>query len=1076
MNNMFEYLAGGQCYTCGGKVRYNEGGYTEDQQQSPIADIGQPMQQPMRQPSTLDANAKQLMKFLLEQLSKGTSERILKKTLTDSGIKSDQATELLKIAKEEFIKLTEEGDYVNEMSQMQAMQQQQAVLMQQNQMAMSNGQSPMGMNPQQGQDPSLMAMQQGADQSQMGDQEMEAQARHGGSMRRLHRFGAGGTCPEGYEWSEMVGSCMPSALASNTMQLGAGPVTVGNTQVPQPNAKAGIDAYNQNVVARAQAANARTNAQGDFYASQIANFDDKRNLQRQNFQAALSGYIPQTQTQINTASDGGNINYLSRKDEGGSYDEYMPMENSDGDYASDDMQVPMELESECYEYVEVLGPDGRKKKKKKRKKSCRELIKEYNKRKARQEKVTRFFMNAGQTALELGLAGSAAIGSGYLAPKESGWGKMMRTVGSKIGDFFQEDGGPVPAPTPYTPVGVNQYPEPDLGRTQDQGNTMGRDGGLFKFTGGGTQGNCPKGYYQGPDNDCLKIFGSDQADAEYQSQVVDFWNSGRPLDGADNRAPMQTKAEFLSQNPAQDQMYANLQNQPNIPADTSQAAYQKYVNAHAVANQGVKGAPPHLTYDQWKTGANPNTATMPTDPRLTGSPYVVETDKNMIANIDSNWVTRTLAKGNNLGNPQHAGLIGGFNPALKFLLGAGAVAGGAGLGIAKAFAGDRSRVYDDKGNVFYYNSKGDQRRALKNGPQNQQNPSQSGYVTPTTTTVPVSGGSSQLTSSQPTSQPGTPAQQYQNSQLMLPGQTPIVTSPAPVQSPPSAAALNAVPGSNNIGPSVNNTPGPIPVQLPVQQSTTGPLQSDDPYAPNYNPNVPKTIKEDGGEWNPFVDNRRKLNISMPMYGPGGPVDTETSPYSEQEWAAKTGKTYPLDQRSLDGYNNYLNNFSIGSGNTTPANMNTSNMNPNTTNNANNALSANPSANKVDTKEYTIQRGDPLGFKVASNTTQGLIYMNDAVAQMNEQKSVQKFQGQQRKAGNTMAMGPINTQGSFGTWNLNAGPGANQYVADLGHTQDWGTQLSRFGGTKSYRQGGTYEISKEDLRRIIEMGGEVEFLD
>lgn len=1032
MNNMFEYLAGGQCYTCGGKVRYDEGGYTEDQQQSPIADIGQPMQQPMRQPSTLDANAKQLMKFLLEQLSKGTSERILKKTLTDSGIKSDQATELLKVAKEEFIKLTEEGDYVNEMSQMQAMQQQQAAAMQQNQMVMSNGQTPMGMTPQQGQDPSLMAMQQGADQSQMGDQEMEAQARHGGSMRRLHRFGAGGTCPEGYEWSEMVGNCMPSALASNTMQQGAGPVTVGNTQVPQPNAKAGIDAYNQNVVARAQATDARANAQGDFYASQIANFDDKRNMQRQNFQAALNGYIPQTQ--INTASDGGNINYLSRKDEGGSYDEYMPMENSDGDYVSDDMEVPMELESECYEYEEVLGPDGLKKKKKKRKKSCRELIAAWHKRKARQDKVTRFFMNAGQTALELGLAGSAAIGSGYLANKESGWGKIMRTVGSKIGDFFQEDGG------------------------------------LIKFTGGGTQGNCPKGYYQGPDGDCLKIFGSDQADAEYQSQVVDFWNSGKPLDAAkDNRAPMQTKAEFLSQNPAQDQMYANLQNQANVPADTSQAAFQKYVNAHAVANQGIKGAPSHLTYDQWKTGANPNTATMPTDPRLTGSPYIVETDKNMIANIDSNWVTTTLARGNNLGNPQHAGLIGGFNPALKFLLGAGAVAGGAGLGIAKAFAGDRSRVYDDKGNVFYYNSKGDQRRALKNGPQNQQNPSQSGYVTPTTTTVPVSGGSSQ-----PTSQLSTPAQQYQNSQLMLPGQTPIVTSPAPVQSPPPAA-LNAVPGSNNVGPSVNNTPGPIPTPTP-QSSQTGPPQSDDPYAPNYNPNVPKTIKEDGGEWNPFVDNRRKLNISMPMYGPGGPVDTETSPYSEQEWAAKTGKTYPLDQRSLDGYNNYLNNFSIGSGNTTPANMNTTSMNPNATNNANNALSANPSANKVDTKEYTIQRGDPLGFKVASNTTQGLIYMNDAAAQMNEQKSVQKFQGQQRKAGNTMAMGPINTQGSYGTWNLNAGPGANQYVADLGHTQDWGTQLSRYGGTKSYRQGGTYEISKEELRRIIEMGGQVEFLD
>jgi len=104
---------------------------------------------------------------------------------------------------------------------------------------------------------------------------------------------------------------------------------------------------------------------------------------------------------------------------------------------SDDMEVPPELESECYE--EASWPGGPRKKKK----SCRELIEAWHKRKERQDKVTRFFMNAGQTALELGLAGSAAIGSGYLAPKESGWGKMMRTVGSKIGDFFQEDGGAI---------------------------------------------------------------------------------------------------------------------------------------------------------------------------------------------------------------------------------------------------------------------------------------------------------------------------------------------------------------------------------------------------------------------------------------------------------------------------------------------------------------------------------------------------------------------------------------------------------------------------------------------------------
>ena len=140
------------------------------------------------------------------------------------------------------------------------------------------------------------------------------------------------------------------------------------------------------------------------------------------------------------------------------------------------------------------------------------------------------------------------------------------------------------------------------------------------------------------------------------------------------------------------------------------------------------------------------------------------------------------------------------------------------------------------------------------------------------------------------------------------------------------------------------------------------------------------------------------------------------------------------------------------------------------------MSANPSATKVDTKEYVTQRGDPLGFQVASNILQGANYMNDAAAQRNEQKTVGIMKMQQQKAGNSMAMGAFNPLGNFGTWNLNAGPGANQYVAEAGHSVDTGTAYGRFGGTKSYRKGGTYEISQEDLRRIIEMGGEVEFID
>ena len=924
MNNMFEYLAGGQCYTCGGKVRYDDGGYTQDQQQSTIADMaqmGQPTPKPMKQPSTLDANAKQLMKFLLEQLSKGTSERILKKTLIDSGVRSQQATELLEVAKKEFTKMTEEGDYVNEMAQQQQLQQQQAIAMQQQQQMM-NPQDQMGMNPQQGQDPSLMAMQQGADQSQMGDQEMEAQGRYGGSMKRLRRYGAGGLgCPDGFNWDEMTAQCMPSSVTTNTINAGSGVMQFGAQQT-QPNVKAGIDAANGIAIARAQATDARSNAKANFYGSQIANYDTKRAAQKDQFNTTIGDLYGAVRTDQTTN----------------------PQNN--------------------------------------------------------------------------------------------------------IFQSWQNINNPPPV-----------IPPPVVNNARFGGLTRLVDGGIKQYGAGGTEDGCPIGYYKDPNTgDCLKIFGSDQSKQEYQTQVIDFYNSGtgpgKDVNGKDmSRAPMQTYDEFIAQNPAQDQMYTDMK--------TSPAAFQNYVNTNAKNNAGVAGAAPQLTYEQWKAGVTPagaanDPAKMPTDPRLTNSPYIVQTDKNKIANIDSNWATRAMAVGNTFGDSRFAPIAGGFGPGLKFLLGAAAVTGGVGLGFAKGFAGDESRVYDDKGNTFFYNSKGDERRALRNG---QQKPTPA-PVTPAPATVPGSNNA-------PTQQQ---IQQYQNSQLRLPGQAPINPVSAPADPVITSAPADNSPVYNPFPPQENPTdftPGPDK----VAPSQSGPLQSDDPNAPNYNPNVPKTVKEDGGEWNPFVDNRRKLRISMPMYTPGGAVDTETTPYTQQEWATKTSRMFPLNRPDNDAYNTYVANFN------NPANANAPGTGvPNTTDNTNNALSANPSATAVDTKEYVTQRGDPLGFQVASNTLQGLNYMNDAVAERNEQKTVGIYKNQQRKAGNSMAMGPINTQGSFGTWNLNAGPGANQYVADLGHTQDWGTQLARFGGSASYRKGGTYEISQEELRRIIEMGGEVEFID
>lgn len=909
MNNMLEYMTGGQCYKCGGKVRYADGGDTMQQDQAAVADMGQMQRQPMRPPSALDASAKQLMTFLLEQLNKGTSERILKKTLIDSGVKRDQAEELLMVAKQEYMKLAQEGDYVNEKAQQQQLQQEQQMALQQ-QMGMLNNQDPMGMGqqagPQTGMDQSQMAMAQGADQQQMVDQEMAMQGKYGGSMRKLRRYGAGGnSCPDGYEWNEMTATCMPTAVTANTASQGAGGMKIfGGNEVAGPQgAKAGMDQYNQNVVASAQAKDMRNSAQANLYGSMLSNYDANRVAQKQASQEAI-----------------GNLYSGIRNDQ---------MTNPQNNFFQS--------------YRNATNP---------------------------QPVVTQ------PTATQ----GYARYG------------------------------------------GLNKFV----------------NGGMKQYGAGGTEDGCPIGYYKGPDGDCLKIFGSDQAQQEYQTQVVDFYNSGK-VDPSMNRAPMQSYEEFISQNPAQDQM--------NTEMKTSPAAYQNYVNQYSATNASSTGATPQLSYEQWKTGAanNPSGA-MPTDPRLTNSPYIVMSDKNKIANIDSNWATRAMAVSNSFADPRFAPIAGGFGPGLKFLMGAAAVAGGAGLGIAKGMAGDESRVYDDKGNVFFYNSKRDERRALKDGQKPAATPS--GPVQPTTSTVPESTGNPKL--------------DYMHSQL-----------------------------------NVNQSPN---------GSVNGDLQSDNPSAPNYNPNVPKKNpaapvdpnvgtgpttapapsmvtnlsgpiadenKRDGGEWNPFVDNRRKLRITMPMYAPGGAVDTETNPYSQQDWANKTGRAFPLNKNDWDAYNTYVSNFNNPSVAGTPS----TNGMINTTDNTNNALSANPNANMTDTKEYTTQRGDPLGFQVASNTLQGLNMMEDATAQFAERRAVKDLKKRQKQAGNTMmANNAINTQGSYGTWNLNAGPGANQYVADLGHTQDWGTTLSKFGGTKNYRRGGTYMISPQELQAIIQMGGEVEFLD
>lgn len=232
------------------------------------------------------------------------------------------------------------------------------------------------------------------------------------------------------------------------------------------------------------------------------------------------------------------------------------------------------------------------------------------------------------------------------------------------------------------------------------------------------------------------------------------------------------------------------------------------------------------------------------------------------------------------------------------------------------------------------------------------------------------------------------------------------------------------------------------------------------------------VMANGGTWDMFHNNRPKFNIGMPVYSPGGPVGSETSPLPFAQWAQSVG----YDQEDIkvpeiqQEYQNYVSNFS-GSMNTgmgdNPASLNNQNQNNSS------------SANKMGTgKERVVQRGDAAGFLVGTNLLNAGYMMQDWAQEQDLKRTMRQVKERGRDAGNTMSMSTVNPVNPFGSmYTLNPGL-LNQAVATAGYTQDLGTEYAtaQYGGSTKYKQGGTYVLSEEEIKRIIQMGGEVEFLD
>ena len=139
----------------------------------------------------------------------------------------------------------------------------------------------------------------------------------------------------------------------------------------------------------------------------------------------------------------------------------------------------------------------------------------------------------------------------------------------------------------------------------------------------------------------------------------------------------------------------------------------------------------------------------------------------------------------------------------------------------------------------------------------------------------------------------------------------------------------------------------------------------------------------------------------------------------------------------------------------------------------------PTANKFS---YT-NRGDSVGIVAANNALAGLGMVNQVLDARDYQK---EYEQRVRETGNTMnKYNPQNAVNPFGNYTLNAGPASNFALVANTPIQDFGTKMAsaRFGGLipfipapRGYEEGGEYYADEDEIKRILAMGGEIEFLD
>lgn len=114
-----------------------------------------------------------------------------------------------------------------------------------------------------------------------------------------------------------------------------------------------------------------------------------------------------------------------------------------------------------------------------------------------------------------------------------------------------------------------------------------------------------------------------------------------------------------------------------------------------------------------------------------------------------------------------------------------------------------------------------------------------------------------------------------------------------------------------------------------------------------------------------------------------------------------------------------------------------------------------------------------GMEYAQKALAGLGAFNSYLSWRENKRRKQEYDAMLQRVGNTDFRLSSNNPNPYGNYTLNVGPANNFQLGMTTPMQDFGT-TAKYGG--SYKEGGEYQVSEEELLQLMQDGAEIEFIN